>query len=174
MITAWMAYAIVVGSLLGVGGLALERFLRTQGFPSRWIWAGVIFLSIGWPVGHWALENRPQRLPSMVAADFPVAAVQPPPSANRATNTMSGPCAAGSPRRSRSASPDNLPPHHTHRGGGPPGVGPQDSGWTHFDRVGPLDRSPSPLHHHPCTPDPSAQRPVAKGNSRRPGGPDLR
>lgn len=79
MITAWIVYAIVVGSLLSVSGLALERFLRTQGLPSRWIWAGIIFLSIGWPLGHWALENRPQHLPSMVVTDLPLAAGQPAP-----------------------------------------------------------------------------------------------
>ena len=59
MITAWILYAIGVGALFGVGALALEKLLRTHRLPTRWIWAGAILLSIGWPLVHWAWENRP-------------------------------------------------------------------------------------------------------------------
>ena len=74
MITAWILYAIVVGALLGAGGLALERSLRTHGLPSRWVWA--ILLSIGWPLGHWVLENRPPEPPAAVALGPPAAVPQ--------------------------------------------------------------------------------------------------
>jgi TonB family protein len=60
MITAWMLYAIVVGILLGSAGWAIERLLRTHGRACRWVWAGAIFLSAAWPLGHWAWENRPE------------------------------------------------------------------------------------------------------------------
>ena len=71
MITAWILYAIVVGALLAAGGLALEKSLRTHGLPSRWIWACTILLSIGWPLGHWIWESRPQELPSMAPLELP-------------------------------------------------------------------------------------------------------
>jgi len=58
MITAWILYAMVVGGLLGAGGLALEKVLRSLGGPSRWVWTGAIVLSVAWPLGHWAWENR--------------------------------------------------------------------------------------------------------------------
>lgn len=64
MITAWIPYAIVVGALTGAGGLALEKVLRTHGLPSRWIWAGAILLSVGWPLGYWAWEGRPSSFPT--------------------------------------------------------------------------------------------------------------
>lgn len=78
MITAWMVYALLVGSLLGGSGLALERFLRTHGLPSRWIWAGAILLSMGLPLGHWGWKTRPQEPPATVMADLPAAAPQAP------------------------------------------------------------------------------------------------
>ncbi|MCK5651294.1 MAG: hypothetical protein KAJ42_07955, partial [Gemmatimonadetes bacterium] len=76
MITAWILYAIVVGALLGAGGLALEKSLRTHGLSTRWIWATTMLLSVGWPVGHWTLENRPEELPRVVPLELPTAAPQ--------------------------------------------------------------------------------------------------
>jgi hypothetical protein len=76
MITAWIMYAVMVGGLLGAGGLALEKLLRTHGLPSRWIWAGAILLSIGWPLGHWAWTNRPQETPAVALPSL--TAVAPP------------------------------------------------------------------------------------------------
>ncbi len=59
MITAWILYALVVGTLLGGAALALEHGLRGHGLPSRWVWVGAILLSVAWPVGQWAWESRP-------------------------------------------------------------------------------------------------------------------
>lgn len=75
MITAWMLYAVVVGGLLGAGGLALEKLQRTHGLPARWTWAGAIILSIGWPLGHWALEHRPLSVSAVPLPDVPVVAL---------------------------------------------------------------------------------------------------
>ena len=47
MITAWILYAVVVGTLLSAGGVAVERLLRTHSLPSRWIWVLAIALSVG-------------------------------------------------------------------------------------------------------------------------------
>jgi hypothetical protein len=66
MIAAWIFYAIVFGALVGGGGLAAERVLRTHGLPTRGVWLGVILLSVGWPLGHWVWENRPQPAPEPV------------------------------------------------------------------------------------------------------------
>ncbi len=78
MITAWILYAGLVGTLLGAAALALERFLRVHSLPSRWIWVGAIFLSAAWPLAHWTLENRatppPPASPPSVTA--PAEAVQ--------------------------------------------------------------------------------------------------
>lgn len=72
MITAWMLYAVVVGGLLGAGSFALEKLQRSHGLPARWTWAGAILLSIGWPLGHWMLENRPVAVPLAPIPDVPV------------------------------------------------------------------------------------------------------
>ncbi len=75
MITAWILYAIVVGTLLSAGGLAVERLLRTHSLPSRWIWVGAIVLSVGWPSGHWAWDQRPPE--SMAVAPLEPAPIAP-------------------------------------------------------------------------------------------------
>jgi TonB family protein len=80
MITAWMLYSIVVGALLAAGGLALEKLLRTHGLPSRGVWAVTIVLSVGWPVGHWAWEKRPEEPPP---AALPRAPAPAPPELSR-------------------------------------------------------------------------------------------
>jgi len=81
MITAWILYAIVVGALIGVGGLALEKVLRTHGLPSRWIWAGAILLSVGWPLGlgYWAWEGRPEEMVSVALPNLPAVTLPDPP-----------------------------------------------------------------------------------------------
>jgi len=66
MIAAWMLYAVVIGALLGGGGLAAERILRTHGLPTRGGWLVVMLLSVGWPLGHWAWEYRPSPPPAAV------------------------------------------------------------------------------------------------------------
>jgi TonB family protein len=66
MITAWILYAILVGSFVGAGALAVEHLVRTHGLPSRWVWIGAMVLSAGWPLGHWTWNARPQA-PTVVA-----------------------------------------------------------------------------------------------------------
>lgn len=59
MITAWMFYALVVGSFVGAGALALERLLRAHRRPVRMIWAGAMLLSVALPLGQIFLDLLP-------------------------------------------------------------------------------------------------------------------
>ena len=60
MIASWMGYALVVGLLVSVAGLAAERALLLGRKPVRRIWAGALFLSLVIP----ALSPRlPWHLP---------------------------------------------------------------------------------------------------------------
>jgi len=72
MITAWIFHAILVGSLAGAGALVLEYVLRTFGYPSRWVWVGAMVLSVGWPLGHWAWNARPQASTAVAPPKAPV------------------------------------------------------------------------------------------------------
>ncbi|MGW8265285.1 MAG: TonB family protein [Longimicrobiales bacterium] len=50
MITAWMAYAFLVGAFAGGAAWVLERVLRSHRLAARWVWAGGMVLSGLWPV----------------------------------------------------------------------------------------------------------------------------
>jgi TonB family protein len=77
MIAAWMAYATVVGGLLGAGGVALERIARMHSLPSRWIWLLCLFVSVAWPVAQlrWEPRSHPAA-PAPVAEPLPAAPTQ--------------------------------------------------------------------------------------------------
>ncbi len=59
MIAAWMAYSIVVALLLGLAAAALDRAARLYGWPSRWIWFGVLVGSVVAPVVAWFAGAEP-------------------------------------------------------------------------------------------------------------------
>lgn len=42
MIASWMLYALLVSTLLGAAGWALEEVCRLLGRPVRWVWAGAL------------------------------------------------------------------------------------------------------------------------------------
>ena len=50
MITAWMAYALVVSGFAAGAAWILEGLLRSHRRPARWLWAGGLALSALWPV----------------------------------------------------------------------------------------------------------------------------
>lgn len=50
MIAAWMLYAVIVVALCGLMGAAVERLLRTGGWPLRWTWVGALLLSLLLPL----------------------------------------------------------------------------------------------------------------------------
>lgn len=50
MIAAWMAYALVIASLVSVAALIAERITILRRLPSRWIWISALLLSVGLPL----------------------------------------------------------------------------------------------------------------------------
>ena len=50
MISAWMAYAFLVGALAAAAAWILEGLLRSHKCPVRWVWLGGLGLSALWPV----------------------------------------------------------------------------------------------------------------------------
>ncbi len=52
MIAAWILYALLVGSLVGAGALAVENLLRAHRLPTRWVWAGAMMMSLFWPLAY--------------------------------------------------------------------------------------------------------------------------
>jgi len=59
MMALWMTYAVLVGGLVTLGALAIERALRVARLPARWIWAAAIPLSIGVAMRAPAPETSP-------------------------------------------------------------------------------------------------------------------
>jgi len=47
---AWMLYAAVIGALLGIAGLALERVAAARRVPMRFVWLATMTVSVGWAV----------------------------------------------------------------------------------------------------------------------------
>ena len=47
---AWMLYAAVIGALVGIAGLALERVAAARRVPMRFVWLATMIVSVGWAV----------------------------------------------------------------------------------------------------------------------------
>ena len=45
-IAQWIAYALVVGVLLGAAALAADGLCRLAGRPTRWVWSGALLLTV--------------------------------------------------------------------------------------------------------------------------------
>ena len=52
MITSWMLYALVVGALVVIAALVLERVAVTRGWPTRFVWAAGLVLASALPVAN--------------------------------------------------------------------------------------------------------------------------
>jgi hypothetical protein len=63
---AWMSYVIVVGLLLGLAALALERSARLQRKPTRWLWGSSMIASLLVPLVIPSLAAQIPRLPGVV------------------------------------------------------------------------------------------------------------
>ena len=50
MIAAWMAYALVIASLVSVAALIAERIAILRRRQSRWIWVAALLLSLALPM----------------------------------------------------------------------------------------------------------------------------
>ena len=60
MIASWMLYSALVGALLTVSAIGLERVALARRWPARLIWFCALLLSIVWPLGGAAARSIPQ------------------------------------------------------------------------------------------------------------------
>ncbi|HEV8496315.1 MAG TPA: M56 family metallopeptidase [Gemmatimonadaceae bacterium] len=61
MIASWMLYAALVGALMTVVAVALDRVAVARQRPTRMIWFAALLLSVAWPVGRAAARLAPER-----------------------------------------------------------------------------------------------------------------
>ena len=54
MIALWMLHALVLGGLLALAALGIERALRLVGRPGRWAWAAALALTVALPAARLA------------------------------------------------------------------------------------------------------------------------
>ena len=64
MIAAWMAYALVIASLVSVAALIAERIAILRRLQSRWIWVAALLLSLALPMLFALAGARPSERPA--------------------------------------------------------------------------------------------------------------
>ena len=64
MIAAWMAYALVIASLVSVAALIAERIAILRRLQSRWIWVAALLLSLALPMLFAWNGARPSERPA--------------------------------------------------------------------------------------------------------------
>ncbi len=75
MITAWMLYSLLVGTLVSVGALIIDRAARAANMPRRFTWAGALgFLIVLTALAPWRAESVQ---PIASGADTPAVNVAP-------------------------------------------------------------------------------------------------
>ncbi len=76
MIASWMSYAFLLGALVAIAALVLERITAARRGPMRAVWAAALFLSIAWPVGSAVREFVSQQVQPVTILPFTIT-VQP-------------------------------------------------------------------------------------------------
>jgi TonB family protein len=76
MIASWMSYAFLLGALVAIAAVVLERITVARRWPMRVVWAAALFLSIAWPVGSAARELLLERMKPVTVLPFTIT-VQP-------------------------------------------------------------------------------------------------
>ncbi|MEO6877952.1 MAG: hypothetical protein ABI205_05685, partial [Gemmatimonadaceae bacterium] len=76
MIASWMSYAFLIGALVAIAALVLERITAARRGPMRAVWAAALFLSIAWPVGSAVRELVSQQMQPVTILPFTIT-VQP-------------------------------------------------------------------------------------------------
>jgi TonB family protein len=61
MIASWMLYTAVVGALMAVASVALDRVAVARRRPTRMIWFAALVLSVAWPIGRAAVRLAPEQ-----------------------------------------------------------------------------------------------------------------
>ena len=84
MIASWMLYTAVVGVLMAVAAIALDRVAVARRRPTRMIWFAALFLSIAWPLGRAAARLAPERTLGVQLIPFTIT-VQSPAMTSRAS-----------------------------------------------------------------------------------------
>lgn len=61
MIASWMLYTALVGALMTLAAMALDRAVAARRRPTRMIWFAALTLSIAWPIGRAAARATPDQ-----------------------------------------------------------------------------------------------------------------
>ncbi len=77
MIASWMLYAALVGVLMTVAGIALDRVAVARRRPTRMIWAAALLFSIAWPVGRAAARMGPEQTRGVRLVPFTITVQSP-------------------------------------------------------------------------------------------------
>jgi TonB family protein len=77
MISSWMLYTALVGVLMTVAAIALDRVAMTRRQPTRMIWFVALLLSITWPIGRAAARMAPERTRAVQLMRFSITVQSP-------------------------------------------------------------------------------------------------
>jgi len=77
MIASWMLYAALVGVLMTVVAVALDRVAVARQRPTRMIWFAALLLSVAWPVGRAAARLAPERTQGVRLIPFSITVESP-------------------------------------------------------------------------------------------------
>ncbi|HVX40817.1 MAG TPA: M56 family metallopeptidase [Gemmatimonadaceae bacterium] len=50
MIASWMSYAALIGALVAIAALAIDRVADARGWPRRIVWFGAVLATLAWPL----------------------------------------------------------------------------------------------------------------------------
>jgi TonB family protein len=77
VIASWMLYAAVVGALMTVVAIALDRVAVARQRPIRMIWFATLALSIAWPIGRAVARLAPERTQGVRLMPFSITVQSP-------------------------------------------------------------------------------------------------
>ncbi|HEV8235234.1 MAG TPA: M56 family metallopeptidase [Gemmatimonadaceae bacterium] len=77
MIASWMLYTALVGALMTVAAIALDRAAVARHRPTRMIWFAALVLSIAWPIGRAAARVAPEQTRAVRLMPFTITVQSP-------------------------------------------------------------------------------------------------
>jgi TonB family protein len=72
MIASWMSYAVLVGALVSIAAIVLERVAAARRVPARFVWFTALVLSIAWPVGSAVRSLAPRPMAAVTVLPFTI------------------------------------------------------------------------------------------------------